>query len=145
MILGIQKQPGANTLRLTKELDAVLDDIAAKLPAGMAIDKRIFRQADFIQIAIHNVQSALRDGGLGLVVADVSGHGAAVSETAGKLRSLMRRYVNYIDHDPYPTMNALRERAPVQKGFMRELGNSHDYQEGVGAFREKRKPVWTNK
>lgn len=29
---------------------------------------------------------------------------------------------NYIDHDPYPTMNALRERgAPVQKGFMREL------------------------
>jgi cytochrome P450 len=28
---------------------------------------------------------------------------------------------NYIDHDPYPTMNALRERAPVQNGFMREL------------------------
>lgn len=28
---------------------------------------------------------------------------------------------NYIDHDPYPTMNALRERAPVQKGFMRQL------------------------
>lgn len=68
VILGIQKQPGANTLRLTKELDAVLDDIAAKLPAGMAIDKRVFRQADFIQIAIHNVQSALRDGGLLVVV-----------------------------------------------------------------------------
>jgi cytochrome P450 len=28
---------------------------------------------------------------------------------------------NYIDHDPYPTMNELRERAPVQKGFLREL------------------------
>ena len=28
---------------------------------------------------------------------------------------------NYIDHDPYPVMNALRERAPVQKGFMRQL------------------------
>lgn len=28
---------------------------------------------------------------------------------------------NYIDHDPYPSMNALRERAPVQKGFLREL------------------------
>ncbi|MEK7686256.1 MAG: efflux RND transporter permease subunit, partial [Verrucomicrobiota bacterium] len=70
VILGIQKQPGANTLRLTKALDAVLDDIAAKLPAGMTIDKRIFRQADFIEIAIHNVQGALRDGGL-LVVAIV--------------------------------------------------------------------------
>ena len=28
---------------------------------------------------------------------------------------------NYIDHDPYPTMNALRERAPVRQGFMRQL------------------------
>ncbi len=70
VILGIQKQPGANTLMLTKALDAVLDDIAAKLPAGMQIDKRIFRQADFIEIAIHNIKDSLRDGGL-LVVAIV--------------------------------------------------------------------------
>jgi CzcA family heavy metal efflux pump len=55
---------------LTKELDAVLEDIAKKLPAGMTIDKRIFRQADFIEIAIRNVKNALRDGGL-LVVAIV--------------------------------------------------------------------------
>jgi CzcA family heavy metal efflux pump len=64
VILGVQKQPGANTLKLTKELDGVLDEVASKLPAGMKIDKRIFRQADFIEVAIHNVLAALRDGGL---------------------------------------------------------------------------------
>jgi CzcA family heavy metal efflux pump len=68
VILGIQKQPGANTLMLTKELDAVLDDIGAKLPAGMVIDKRIFRQGDFIEISIHNVLVALREGGLLVVL-----------------------------------------------------------------------------
>ncbi len=70
VILGIQKQPRANTLTLTRALDAVLDDLQAKLPEGMKIDKRIFRQADFIEVAVRNVQHALRDGGL-LVVAVV--------------------------------------------------------------------------
>ncbi|MCL4181104.1 MAG: efflux RND transporter permease subunit [Verrucomicrobia bacterium] len=60
VILGSQKQPGANTLKLTAELDQVLDDLAGKLPSGMTIDKRIFRQADFIEEAIPNVLAALR-------------------------------------------------------------------------------------
>jgi multidrug efflux pump subunit AcrB len=39
VILGIQKQPGANTLALTRQLDATLDDLQRTLPAGMVIDK----------------------------------------------------------------------------------------------------------
>ena len=36
--------------------------------------------------------------------------------------------------------NTLHEQLELEKGFMRELGYSHDYREGVAAFREKRKP-----
>lgn len=35
------------------------------------------------------------------LVADVSGHGAAVAEVAGSLRGLMRRFVNYVDQSSF--------------------------------------------
>jgi CzcA family heavy metal efflux pump len=70
VIVGVLKQPGANTVELTARLDATLDALQRELPAGMAIDRRIFRQADFIELAVQNVADALRDGGL-LVVAVV--------------------------------------------------------------------------
>jgi CzcA family heavy metal efflux pump len=70
VIIGVQKQPGANTVELTARLDRELDALQRELPRGMTIDRRIFRQADFIEIAVRNVRNALRDGGL-LVVAIV--------------------------------------------------------------------------
>jgi CzcA family heavy metal efflux pump len=70
VVVGVQKQPGANTVELTARLDRELDALARELPAGMTIDRRIFRQADFIEVAVGNVVDALRLGSL-LVVAIV--------------------------------------------------------------------------
>src|SRR3990172_2336887 len=68
VIVGVQKQPGANTVELTARLDRELDALQRELPRGMTIDRRIFRQSDFIEVAVRNVVTALRDGGLLVVV-----------------------------------------------------------------------------
>ncbi|MEQ1573318.1 MAG: efflux RND transporter permease subunit [Vicinamibacterales bacterium] len=70
VIVGVQKQPGANTIEVTERLDRALDTLQQELPRGMTIDRRIFRQSDFIEVAVDNVVRALRDGGI-LVVAIV--------------------------------------------------------------------------
>lgn len=68
VILGIHRQPDVNTLALTRDLDRVLDDVQAGLPAGMQLDARLFRQADFIALALANLNGALRDGTLLVVL-----------------------------------------------------------------------------
>jgi CzcA family heavy metal efflux pump len=68
VIVGVQKQPGANTIELTARLDRELDRLQRELPTGMTIDRKIFRQADFIDVAVDNVVTALRDGGILVIV-----------------------------------------------------------------------------
>jgi CzcA family heavy metal efflux pump len=66
VILSVQKQPGADSLTLTARIEQTLDEIA--LPADVTIDRQIFRQASFIEAAISNVQEAIRDGVIWVVV-----------------------------------------------------------------------------
>jgi CzcA family heavy metal efflux pump len=72
VIVAIQKQPGANTLELTARLDAALDEIQASLPEGMYINKRLFRQAEFIQNSISNTTAALIEGAAMVAVVAVA-------------------------------------------------------------------------
>jgi len=68
VVIGIQKQATANTLSLTEAIDEVLNEIQAALPEGMQIETHVFRQADFISLAIDNLVHALRDGAVLVVL-----------------------------------------------------------------------------
>ena len=67
VILGIQKQPGVNTLELTERIEATLDDIQRALPPGMQIHRDLFRQADFIEQSLSQPVHGLLEGA-GLVI-----------------------------------------------------------------------------
>ena len=68
VVLAVQKQPGANTLELTERIERELANMQRALPKGMTIHSQLFRQADFITVAVHNVIAALRDGAIFVVV-----------------------------------------------------------------------------
>src|SRR5207247_612733 len=68
VIIGVQKQPGANTIELTRRLDRELDVLQGELPRGMTIGRNMFRHADFIEVPVDNVVTALRDGGILVIV-----------------------------------------------------------------------------
>lgn len=64
VIIGVQKQPGANTLELTRRLDAALQELATELPDGMTLDGSVLRQSDFIRVSVDTLVHALRDGAI---------------------------------------------------------------------------------
>ena len=59
VIISIQKSPGTNTLALTEQLDGLFDQIDPTLPAGMELNRDVFRQSHFIDRAVGNVTSVL--------------------------------------------------------------------------------------
>ena len=64
VILSIQKQPAADTVKLTRAIEAALADLSKSLPPGIQPPQTLFKQADFIEHSITNVTEALRDGAI---------------------------------------------------------------------------------
>lgn len=64
VIVGVQKQPDADTVRVTREIERALNELKNGMPRGLAAPEIQFRQARFIEASIANVVEALRDGAI---------------------------------------------------------------------------------
>ncbi|MGR6088599.1 MAG: efflux RND transporter permease subunit [Arcticibacter sp.] len=62
VIMTVMKQPGTNTLELTAQIDTAVAEMRRGLPNGIQINTNIFRQADFINASINNIQKVLLEG-----------------------------------------------------------------------------------
>ena len=59
VVLSIQKQPGADTVKLTREIEAAMAELQRVLPPGVNANQTLFRQADFIKVSVDNVLRVL--------------------------------------------------------------------------------------
>ncbi|MEN6367890.1 MAG: efflux RND transporter permease subunit [Thermoguttaceae bacterium] len=68
VMLTIAKQPGADTRLLTDQITQALEELKTSLPPDIRINPNVYQQKSFIELGIHNVIDALRDGGILVVV-----------------------------------------------------------------------------
>ncbi|REL32880.1 AcrB/AcrD/AcrF family protein [Rhodohalobacter sp. SW132] len=59
IVLVISKQPDANTIELTRQIEERLNELAGSLPDDVTVHPDLFQQAHFINVAIGNVTKAL--------------------------------------------------------------------------------------
>jgi CzcA family heavy metal efflux pump len=69
VILNVTEQYGANTLEVTRGVEAALQELRPGLEAqGIKLDAQLFRPANFITTALANVRSSLLIGGVLVIV-----------------------------------------------------------------------------
>lgn len=62
VILSVQKQPSADSVTVTRDVERAIAELGKSLPPGVEPAQFLFKQADFIEHSVSNVQEALRDG-----------------------------------------------------------------------------------
>jgi CzcA family heavy metal efflux pump len=67
LLLVVEKLPWANTLQLTRGVEQAIQELQPGLP-DVNFDTKVFQQADFVRLAIHNLSQALVLGFLLVVV-----------------------------------------------------------------------------
>lgn len=68
VILTITKQPAVGTIELTEKIQDNLDNLARNLPKDIEISTEIFKQSDFINNSINNLQQSLLEGAIFVII-----------------------------------------------------------------------------
>lgn len=68
VLVTVTKQPHTGTIELTKTIDDEIDEIAKTLPSSLKISTDIFRQSNFIDTSISNLQASLIEGALFVIL-----------------------------------------------------------------------------
>ena len=68
VLMVISKQPDTNTVELTRKIEKALAGYGKSLPDDINIHTDIFRQSDFIEIAVDNLFKALLEGAVLVVI-----------------------------------------------------------------------------
>ncbi|MES3010114.1 MAG: efflux RND transporter permease subunit [Pseudomonadota bacterium] len=68
VILGIQKQPDADTVKLTQQIETALEELKKGLPAGMGLPQITMRQASFIESSVDTLKGKLIAAGMVVAV-----------------------------------------------------------------------------
>jgi len=64
VVIMVQKQPEADSVRVTRAMEQAVAELSRNLPEGFAAPQFLFKQADFIEQSVTNVKHALRDGAI---------------------------------------------------------------------------------
>ena len=68
VIITVMKQPATNTLELTTKIDEAITEMQTNLPQDIHINTNIFRQADFINASISNINKTLLEGSIFVII-----------------------------------------------------------------------------
>lgn len=68
VLLTVTKQPLASTIDLTEEIDKTIAETSKSLPNDIKISTDIFRQSDFIDHSVSNLQTSLLEGALFVII-----------------------------------------------------------------------------
>lgn len=67
IILSVRKSPGFDTIKLTRKVEAAMEDLRKSLPEGAEL-LTIYRQQDYIDLSIDNLKEALKDGTIMVII-----------------------------------------------------------------------------